>query len=249
MYRHLMLGLALLAAAPAAHAQPAPPAGTEAPQPANAMQLSRMLNPEDKILGASDHAFKTGFTSALAKDADTAALFDQHPKLLDTIFDAAIPVVRKHIGARVPELQRKCARFYADKFTAAEIDQLIAFYGSPTGAKLVAGMYAGLDMEKMVEAVGPDGTAPVTPEAMRGVLTSTAMRVLPAFDKADWTAFLQFSKTPLFAKVRAATPDMIKLMTEIANKPSPEMDAEVEQVIGRVVTDYFVAAKDAATTS
>lgn len=248
MLRHMIFGLAALAAAPAAHGQAAPIAKAEMPQPANAMLLSRMLNPEDKILEASEEAFKTGFKSALANDRETSATFDEHPKLLDAIFDAALPVVRKHVRTDVPELQRTFARFYASKFTQADIDQLIAFYGSPTGAKLVAGMYAGLDMDKLVEAVGPDGTKPVSNDDMRGMLTSTAMRILPAFNEADRKAFATFTKTQLFLKVRAATPEMIKLMTEIANQPSTELDAEIEQVIGRVVSDYFGGAERAATT-
>lgn len=248
MFRYLIFGLAMLAVAPAANAGAAPPAGAQAPQPANAMRLSLMLNPEDKILEASDHAFKTGFKAALANDRDTAAMFDEHPKLLDAIFDAAVPIVRKHVSADVPGLQQKCARFYADKFTAAEIDQLILFYGSPTGAKLVAGMYAGLDMTKIIEAVGPEGTDPVSHDAMRGMISSTAMRILPAFNADDRKSFLAFMKTPVFLKVRAATPDMIKLMTEIANQPDPELDAEIEQVISRVVADYFAGAERAATT-
>lgn len=248
MLRYLMFGLAFLATAPVAPASAEPTVVAEALRPANAMQLSRMLNPEDKILEASAHAFKTGFKAALANDRDTAAMFDEHPKLLDAIFDAAVPVVQRHVREDVPDLQQKCARFYADKFTAGEIDQLIIFYGSPTGAKLVAGMYAGLDVSKIVEAVGPEGTDPVSNEAIAGMLTSTAMRIMPAFNDEDRQSFLEFMKTPLFLKVRAATPDMMKLMTEIANKPDPDLDAEIELVVTRVVSDYFAGAEQAATT-
>lgn len=249
MSRYLSVGLALLAAAPAVQAQAAAPAATaEAPLPANAMQLSLLLNPEDKILAASDHAFKTGFQAALANDAAASPAFDEHPKLLDAIYDAAIPVVRKHVRADIPALQQKFARFFAGRFTQPEIDQLLAFYGSPTGTKLIAGMYAGVDLGGLIEAVGPDGSEPVSSDTMRDVLASTVTRIMPAFDATDRKAFAGFAKSPLFLKVRAATPEMIALMTEIANQPSPEMDAELEQVIDRVVADYFAGAERAATT-
>lgn len=249
MFRHLIFGLALLGVAPTAYAQGASLAPAPSIQPTNAMQLSRLLNPSDRILAASDRAFAEGFQAALAQDKASQATFSEHPKLLEAILAGASPVVRKHVSASVPALQEKSARFYAGRFTTAEIDQLIAFYGSPTGSKFIEGMYSGLDMTKVAEAMGPDGKDPIPADALKGALASAALGALPSFDLADWKRFTEFTRMPVFAKVRAATPDMVKLMTEIANEPSPELDAEIEQVVGRVIEDYFAKLGDPAAGS
>ena len=249
MLRRLMICLAVLGAAQAATAQPASQAPAVAPQPANAMQLARLLNPEDSIVAASDRAFKTGFEAALAKDEETGGMMKEHPALLEAIYAGTLPVVRKHVAASMPRLHRRSADFYAGRFTPTEIDQLIAFYGSPTGRKMVAGLYAGMDMGKIVDAIGPEGKDPLTGDAMKGVIGSAAFGVLPSFDQPDWKAFSEFTKSPLFLKVRAATPDMLKMTAELANEPNPEMDAELEQVISTAVQTYFSDADRAPKES
>lgn len=250
MFR-LIACLALLGAAANVHAQPAAPGGSPpavAPH-ANAMRLAQILSPEDKIAEASDHAFRTGFRAGMANDPDAAAMFEEHPALLEAIFDGASPLVRRHIVASVPDLQQRAAKFYAERFTPSEIEQLIGFYESPTGAKLVAGMYAGIDMSRVVEAVGPDGTDQITGDEVRDMLDSTSARIMPAFNQADWKAIIAFGKTPVFGKIQKVMPEMMKFTAEIANEPSPEFDAELEQLLGRIVADYFAGAERAATSS
>ncbi len=249
MFRALLIGLAVLGAAQAATAQPATDGAPVAPQPANAMQLARLLNPDDKIVAASDRAFRTGFEAALANDKETSAMLKEHPALLEAIYASAVPVVRKHVSAGMPRLHSRSAAFYAGRFTPAEIDQLIGFYGSPTGVKMVAGLYAGLDMGKIVDAIGPEGKGPLTGDTMKGVIGSAAFGILPTFEAADWKAFTEFTKSPVFVKVREATPDMLKMTADMANEPNPEFDAELEQVIGKTVQDYFAKADEAPAES
>ncbi|MEZ4217200.1 MAG: DUF2059 domain-containing protein [Myxococcota bacterium] len=56
--------------------------------------------------------------------------------------DAAPAVVREVVGEvlgeRQPELVARMVDVYARAFSPAEIDELLAFYGSPVGGKLVA---------------------------------------------------------------------------------------------------------------
>ena len=51
--------------------------------------------------------------------------------------DAFIAAFRDELEAAAPELGASLARAYADRFSDAEFDDLIAFYESPTGQKLV----------------------------------------------------------------------------------------------------------------
>ena len=235
----IIAGLVLLIAATGATAQSAAPESRVAAQPEGALRLSQLVNPEKLILAAGDRAFAAGFQGSLAQDEETAALFEEHPKLLEAIMERALPVVRKHVSASLPALQDAAARFYAEKFTPAEIDQLLAFYGSPTGSKFIAGTYAGLDMSKMANAMGPDGTKAMPAETLRSMTASAAIGVLPDLDENDWKRFTEFVGTPVFAKLRGVGPDMLKLMTDIANKPNPALDAEIEEVVKQVAGEYF----------
>lgn len=86
---------------------------------------------------------------------DTIKLADRFKVLLPTIFktlkpaivqnradverdfDALVPILMKKMDARFSELQDSIVLIYADNFTAAELRELIAFYQTPTGQKLL----------------------------------------------------------------------------------------------------------------
>lgn len=217
----------------------APNPSAPASIPANAVELSLMLNPSAKIVEVGLRAFDAAFEAAAESRSEEAAIFEQNPGLKDAVLDAARPVVRKHILADMPALQQRCGRFYAQRFTSAEIDGLIAFYASPTGAKLVEGMYAGADLAKLVERVGEPADDPLTADEVGGFTRSTVSRILRAFSDEDRKALKAFAATPLFAKLLQVVPDFRQLMADIANEPAPEMEAELDTVVARAVEAYF----------
>jgi hypothetical protein len=145
----------------------------------------------------------------------------------------------------MPALQNRFAAFYAERFDPAEIDALIDFYGSLTGSKLIEGMYAGADINALLQSIGEDGTDPVTAEEVGKFSRSTVERIMPAFTAADRQALLDFAETPVFKKLSRNLADFQRLMADVANEPSPALDAEIERVVKRTIEDYFARAKAA----
>jgi hypothetical protein len=56
---------------------------------------------------------------------------------VDHDFDALVPIVQQKMSARISELEDAVAVVYASNFSAAELRDLIAFYKTPTGQKLL----------------------------------------------------------------------------------------------------------------
>lgn len=233
------LALLLASALPVSPGAAAGTAVSAAEIPDNATRLSRMLNPSDKIVEVGVRAFDAGFMASATGKSDDAAFFEEHPGLVETILEATQPVVRKHMIAGMPALQERFAGFYARSFTASEIDSLIAFYSSSTGAKMVEGMYAGADLGKLVESVGEDGKDPVTSDEVRNFTRSTVERILPAFGEEDRKILMEFAASPAFAKMVKVMPEFRQMMADIANQPAPAMEAGIEQIVKRAVEDYF----------
>jgi hypothetical protein len=239
MFRSIAAALALVVAS-IGPAGAAAETGAAASLPANAMDLSLVLNPHDAMLELSERAFDAGFTNGAKSDATAAALFSDNPGLMEKILTAAHPVVRKHMAKTIPSMQRRFAEFYGQRFTAAEIDELLGFYRSPTGAKLVAGMYAGADMDSLIGSVGTDGTGTVTADDMRSFNHSTTKRILPVFNDADKKTIIDFMGQPAFAKLTRILPDFQKLLADVANEPpSPAMEADIESTVERAMEEYF----------
>lgn len=64
-------------------------------------------------------------------------LIQQNPELQEEI-DLAIGKVLESYQERRGELMDQFARIYATRFTVAELQEIVAFYESPTGQKLAA---------------------------------------------------------------------------------------------------------------
>lgn len=109
-------------------------------------------------------------------------------------------------------------------------------------------MYAGADFSKLMEGITEAGEVQLTSGDISGFTRSTVSRIFPIFDESDKAYLESFGKTALFARLRTALPDFQRLMAQIANEPTPEMDAEIEEVIERVVTD-FLAQEEARSST
>jgi hypothetical protein len=66
-----------------------------------------------------------------------ALMLDANPGQEDKVNRAVTEVIRPALKRRIPEYLDLAAGVYAGHFTRAELDQLVAFYKSPLGQKLV----------------------------------------------------------------------------------------------------------------
>src|SRR5690242_17184545 len=117
----ILVGIAgfALASVQSAAAEPPSPAGTKAAAaaaaiPDNALRLSRLINPTDKILKLGMQAFQTGLDTELKRKPDEAAIYQKNPGLLEAIAAAARPVMQSYLIAVIPDRQQRFARFYTD---------------------------------------------------------------------------------------------------------------------------------------
>jgi len=218
---------------------------SSAPVAENAVRLSKLLNPSDRALQLGMAAFEAGINAQLQKSPDDAATYQKNPGLLDAILAAGRPVIRKHLESRIPEHQQRYARFYADKFSPAEIDELIAFYSTPTGAKVIAAMYAGHGIDKVVEAMDKnDGN--LSANDVQEINGAEAAKLPDVFDADDWKAISAFGATPAHAKLQSIAPEFRQLVADIENEDDPAMDADLDKAVTDAVTKYVENKKQAA---
>ena len=87
-------------------------------------------------------------------EAQIAALVrDANPGQDDKVDHAVTDLIRPALRRRIPEYLDLAAGVYADHFTRAELEQLVSFYKSPLGQKLVREQGALVpDITKMSKA-------------------------------------------------------------------------------------------------
>jgi hypothetical protein len=241
-FRRLLVACGLAAApafgAPIAQAPSAEAAQSPAMNP-KAVQLSTLLNPADKTLELGMRGFETGIKVALEKNPDDAAIYDRNPGLLDAVVAAGQPIVKKHLLASIAPNQQRFARFYAEKFSSAELDELLGFYSTATGAKVIAAMYAGLDLKTLSQGMDKDGKLNLTAKSISEANAAVESKLPDTFDTDDWRTIFTFNATPTYAKLVHVLPEFNQLAADLQNAPDAALDAEMEQAIGIAVKAYL----------
>jgi len=130
----VVLGAAILAMAAPAMAQEVPP---------EQLALAR------KYVELTDNAGVYEITLVEIGMGTLSELTTQNPEIAKEV-DLAIGKVLETYQARKGELIDQFARIYATRFSVEELQQIVAFYESPTGQKLAA---ANTDVNQDLQAV------------------------------------------------------------------------------------------------
>lgn len=90
-----------------------------------------------ELMQVSNLAAKRDQMVALVEAQIAALVLDANPGAEDKVDRAVTDVIRPALKRRIPEYLDLAAGVYADHFTRAELEQLVSFYKSPLGQKLV----------------------------------------------------------------------------------------------------------------
>lgn len=100
-----------------------------------------------ELLTVSNLASFRDQMTALVQAQIAALVLDANPGLDDKVDDAVKDLIQPALKKRMPEYLELAAAVYADHFTRNEIEQLLAFYKSPLGQKLMR------EQDKLVPAM------------------------------------------------------------------------------------------------
>jgi hypothetical protein len=241
----MLLALLIAAAAP----QPGPgaaaaiPPFAESPVSAQALALSRLLNPDREMTAIAMRAFEIGWDREFA-NPENARFETEHPGFNNALKTSARALFADHLRISLPAKRERFARFFTNRFAPGEIDALIKFYSSPIGAKVVAGIYGRMDVDKAVDVFASADGGKISGQDV-AALTASASRVLATSYTADEeTALATFSRSPAFAKLQVAMPAFHQLMADISNEPTPVFDAKIE-AMAKVEVEAFLTAEAA----
>lgn len=175
----LCAGTMPVAAAPAAVAEPAAD---------DLAQLIDLVVPADVILAAARDGWGAELNGRFEGDDQAVALEARRPGLRDAYVQSGLDEVTATYRQTLDQLRGDAMRVYAEALTPAEIRELVTFFRTPTGAKLVAAMQRGV--------IASDG---LDAEGMRADGRRAAMDTI---DESDRPALEAFSRTAVFAKTQ-----------------------------------------------
>lgn len=239
----LLAALALtLQAAPAA-ATPAVQAAVDSVRKTRGLELARMLNSAELTRAQTDRMLSETLPATLAADPEFTAMEKEYPGITKAMIDAMRTIVIDEVMQSLPQLWEKISAIYAEEMTAADLDEAIAFFGTPAGARLVENMTREADFSQMLKTIIADDEAKVTEGALRTEIRASATKATGKLSAEDRNALVNFGWSAAGAKIRIANARVIPIAAAWSNETTPEGDARMEKAMTEVVEKFI--GKDA----
>jgi len=236
--RAAALLLALAAPVPAAHGQTAAPSSPVDPGVAErAMTLAHLLNSEAIIIGTaeSDEAALALVPEMSAAAPDLAALEKQYPGVSLEIARATLPITNRSERERLPQLWQRQAAFYAVHFSAPELDTLIAFYQSPTGAKMIRVMIEKMHPHHALAEAAQSPDMQFSGKSVIADIRETVPDILRTMTPEDKAVLARLAASGIMQKMAAIAPQTQQIAIDWMAEEAPWEAAETDRVVAEIM--------------
>jgi len=238
----LLLLAAMVQTAPVPIVAP-PPAGPVAAPSARALALGRdlaeVLNSEALTRVQLDKMLSESVPQVFAKDPQMAAIEKAYPGAAAALIAALAPVIREVTIAALPGMWRELAPIYAARLSATEIEQLLVFYRSRTGIRLIDAMGRGADYSTALSRVVASGTSDISPADLRSGAAPGIAEVVRSASAEDGAAMVALTRTSAGAKLPAITQAVHERITQLANARDPETEKRIEALTVRTLQEHM----------
>ena len=131
------------------------------------------------------------------------------------------------------------AAFIATNFTPAQQRELLTFYSSPAGQRILVATSKAVDSSKIVEQK-KDGTIAIKSD-MGSISAATDYGLYKSMSKEDMAAAMRFIASPTGRVFQAKTPALTQLIAGRMNAMIAEVGPEVAVRSGEALRSYIAA--------
>ena len=229
--RALLLAAAALAAAPALAAQPAsaPPAAQPGARQA-ATELARLLAPRDTMIPLNMKWAEKSIEDLPKLDAEAGEFEREYPGVHQAMWLAAKDELRAQLESGLPDLWTRLEQLYLAEMTEPEIRALIAFYKTPTGKRLIEGMYGNSDLQPVIESMATSEDGSISEQSVRAATEEAKRKTVTAANIDPKDIMPLVGAMPL-AKMRAVGEKVQQVTLEWVNKEDPEQQERINKLM------------------
>jgi len=244
------LAVAIQAAQPAAalpRPAPAPPPVVAEQVSAErlrlGLELATLMNNRDLTRMQVDKLLRETMPATFRQNPEIAGLEKMYPGTVDAIVAAIGPLLMSYTLENLPGLWQELAPTYAASFTEAELRELLAFYRSPTGVRLMDAMGRGSDYSSMISRMVHTDNRTMTVDDIR---TGAAGGVAQATRDArpeDTPVLLALMRSGAGRKLPAVTAKVQQQAVAWGSRPDPEIETESAKLVEKAVLEHIAKAK------
>ncbi|GEM_PF-2910840 len=237
----LPLALALLAAPACALAQAEAPAQDAPASPAalspQALALLETVSPRAEFEQQFSQAFLASFDQALEKDSGLAAMEAAKPGIGKALREAVTAELARQIPDEYQAFSSTMGALYQDILTEQEMDEVIAFYRSAAGQRMMTRMKAAA--QTSVEQIRQDGDTSDVQGVLQSVTGSALAAGIQGMSAEDLQAVTAFSVRPAGLKMAQAQGRVMAATTEQTHAMIARLSTKFRPVIQQVMARYL----------
>jgi len=231
MLRALLFAAAALAATPVIAAQPAgtPPAAQPGARQA-ATELARLLAPRETMIPLNMKWAEKSIEDLPKLDAEAGEFEREFPGVHQAMWLAAKNELRAQLDSGLPDLWARLEQLYLAEMTETEIRALIAFYKTPTGKRLIEGMYGNSDLQPVIESMAASEDGSISEQSVRAATEEAKRKTVTAANIDPKDIMPLVGAMPL-AKMRAVGEKVQQVTLEWVNKEDPEQQERINKLM------------------
>lgn len=223
-------------------AAPAPAQSPAAAAKARALELADLLNGERVTRAQLIKFFQVTVPEQMRARPEYRALEAKYPGVIEHVAARMQPVVTDLTLKRMPLLLERVAAVYTARFTPAEVEQILAFYRSPTGLWVVATVAQGTDLSAVLKTKMNDPSSAIRAEDVTGSTRGASFPALVAgMTPERQRAIAAFEATSAGRKLPAANAEIAQIAAAFANEGTAD-GAQVSKVVIEAIQSYVAEA-------
>jgi hypothetical protein len=239
-----ILAAALALAAPASPVPNQPPntaAKAPAVSQATAAALARTVAPADVTIALEIDQARKAILALPTIDEDAKQLEGQYPGIYAAMWVAVEPEMRRSTEADYPSYWAALERMYVARLSEQEAQAVLAFFRSPTGQKLLRGMYAAMDSGPMLEDMIKSDSATIDAKQMQTAVEAAKAKAVGQLGPEDETSLMALVGSIDLEKFRALGAETQKITLEWVNKADPEGEEKLSRIMQDAMEKYMAA--------
>ena len=234
----LLAALAVAAPVASAAQQPGPESAAAAPHP-HASAIAEIMIPLDKAVEAAVAVGKRAFFEMFRSNPEIAEMEQSFPGIAAALWPEIEPELRRATIEGHPAYMNMVASFYSARFTPAELEALRTLYSTPTGKKLIGAIHGDRGSNAIVDEVVRNPDAPVSQGAAEEAIRAKTDRLATLLTREDEAPILAALRVIPEAKMTRVNAELVKLLVDWMNRPTPELDARLQAVMERTMERYL----------
>jgi hypothetical protein len=242
--KHLLLLVAALITAPtnAAHAQPVVAATPSQSVKQAAGVLARVVAPREIMIPLNMKWAEKAMEELPKLNAEAGEFEREYPGVHNAMWFAAKDEIRDQLDADMPNLWDKLERLYLSELSEREIRSLISFFATPTGKRLIAGMYGNSDLQPVIQSMATSDNGTISEQSLRTV-TEDAKRKAVADANIDPKDVLPIMKDMPLAKLRAVGEKAPRVTYEWVNEEDPQQQERIDKLMADAAEGFIKSSQ------